>query len=375
MLTEADYAVLYDRLTTVELQEAGGLRALCNTTYLEEAAAMPGHQRVIQDVEFGTAGTVREFVGRPNFAGMWGPAQSVEAAQIKINVDRQLVAGPIGVLDYDEQNGLFDLDGRGRAKMSNNLDVRISHGIADYLAGLATFSTYDPVADDLPKDDGSGANGNAGKVFTAGRVGPAVAANIGINGDRATATFGQPLGNEAVAMVGKAIDELLRYSALRFEHIYAMNQNQIGPAVGSFWSMSDPAVVDCYARYLLEELDSELVKDTGVFSAETPRIFSTMAYKGRRYGIDIMSLPTPKLQPAQDSAATKKAGFPIYIGTNMAVTCAVEPVATSVTPASITAGIAGLQPGVTTVGQHCYWGRGLVNSQLLMKATVASAAA
>lgn len=381
MITDTqDYVLGYSAETTVELQEAAGLLALTNTTYLNTTGS--GHEQQTAHILFGTVGASDEAVGRDNLPQTWGDPVSLNATRIKIDIDRQVRSEPVEVFDYDEAGVQFDIDGTGRAKVSNALQILTSRGVAEYMLGLETYSTFEPAAADLPLANGKGKNGNAGAIHNRGIVGPAVDAtnDVGIKGNRADATFGQPVakGNksedDAVTEIGSAIDKLLRYSALRFEHIYVANGQQIGPEPGALWMISDPAVVDLYARYLLEDLDSELVRDIGVFGPEVPRVFSSEAYKGRRYGIDLMTLPTPALQPAQTDAASQGAGFPVLIGTNMACSAYVEPVRTSRETAEQNVGRSDAKVGVSIMGQWFYWGRGLVNAPLLTRATVRSLA-
>ena len=375
-----DYVLGYSAETTIELQEAAGMLALTNTTYMNTSGQ--GHDQQTAAILFGTVGATDEAVGQANIPQVWGNPVALNATRIKIAIDRQVRSDPVEVLDYDEKGVAFDIEGKGRAKVSNALQVQVSRAIAEYMLGLDAYTTFEPAAGDLPQANGKGDNDNAGKIANRGIVGPAVDAtnDVGIKGDRSEQTFGQPSAkgsksvDDCVEEVGGALDDFFRYSALRFQHIYVANGQQIGPEVGSLWAMADPAVIDLYAKYLLDHTGTELVVDTGVFGPETPRIFSSQAYHGRRYGIDLMSLPTPALQPAQTNAASQGAGFPILCGSNMAVSAYVEPTNTSMEEATRNVGRSDAKVGASLMGQWFYWGRGLVNAPLLTRATVRSLA-
>ena len=133
------------------------------------------------------------------------------------------------------------------------------------------------------------------------------------------------------------------------------------------WCVADPSVWDLYAKWLD---DRDIGYDPIARGFEGPM----MATPGRmRHGVMLNDYTSPALQPGQADDAAKAGGFPVYFGTNMACAAAVEPFRTAIDPATQRVD-ASDQVGVSLMGQWSYWGRGLVNAPLLVRAAVASVA-
>lgn len=379
-INDADAGQLYSNQTTIHLQEAPGLMGLVNRAWEAEVTSGRGHKTTIQDVDFSYFGSdfVRESDATMGSPETYQAATSIGLKQIEFILNKLFDTKPVEVYEYDEWGVPIDLDPKAQAKVANELDLKISQFIATYWKGLGTFSTYEPAAADLPKEDvsaGKGPNNNAGNIFNHGMLGTVATDtdnSVGISGDKSEATFGDLKGTNALTVVGKAIYDMLRRSRRRMEHIYLMNGNQIGDAPGSLWAVADPAVWDAYAAYYRETFKTELsaLIPAGFDGREAPRIFGGEAYQGRSFGHDLISYASPNFQPGQANKAAKASGFPIFIGTNMGVTFAMRAVQTAIDPKDRL--YVGKKIGVKSMAQHTYGGIQLVNAPCMTKATVVS---
>ena len=71
----------------------------------------------------------------------------------------------------------------GQSRMANLNVTWREQELISYLDGLATYTTNEPAADDLPKLDNSGSNGNAGKIYETSVAGATFLVNGRLKGN------------------------------------------------------------------------------------------------------------------------------------------------------------------------------------------------
>ena len=194
----------------------------------------------------------------------------------------------------------------GTAKLRNNSVVWREANVLAYLDSLESYTTAQPTADDLPKLDNTGANGNAGKIFettigaAANTIDPVTGALNGNNSAK----------NDTARAIIDAIATLR--TRIRRRHVGVNEQGMvIGGDPGIPAILNPPevgrAVVESLRQLDLqgEQLNRELYRDMGVFGAQA---FDWQLNNLAGFSTTGIKLP---------SSAT--AGFTCYLMTNKAI--------------------------------------------------------
>lgn len=181
-----------------------------------------------------------------------------------------------------------------------------------YMNGLSTYSTVQPTADDLPKLDNTGTNGNAGSIFTVtigeaeNTISPEGELNGNANAQNATATA---LLNGLTA---------LRTRVRRRNVGLTEEGSVIGMDPGTFMFLCPPEVGRAYNEALRnrriegEQLNRQLYSMLGTFAEDAFEFqLSNLA------SFSSTALPVP---------ASDTAGFTSYLMTNKAIRYGEEPV-------------------------------------------------
>lgn len=246
----------------------------------------------------------------------------------------------------------------GSQNMRNIAVTEREDDIVSYMDSLATYTTDEPAAADVPLLDNTGKNGNAGAIYhkTIG-----VAANVVDN------VTGAITGNEAAKLAtATALVEALADLRLRIRRRnvgISESGRVIGMDPGTFAFVCPPEVGRAFnsALRLLklpnEELNRQLYRDLGAFAdAAFEFQLDNLA------SFSSTSLPTP-------SSATD--GFDCYLMTNKAIFYGEQAAQFwSQTPRSM--------GGVNNGPYYSYhqlfeWGRKMVNQECIIKVTVRSA--
>lgn len=246
----------------------------------------------------------------------------------------------------------------GSQKMRNLAVAAREDNLVSYMDSLATYTTDEPKAADLPRLGNNGDNGNAGKIY---------ATTVGVAANTVSATTGALVGNAAAqtatatALVEALADLKLR---IRRRNVGVNEEGRvIGMDPGNFAFVCPPEIGRSFttAMRLLEvpneQLNRELYRNMAAFA--------DAAFEFQINGIPSFSstaLPRP-------SSATD--GYDCYFLTNKAIFYG-EMQASFWSQAPRQAG--GVNDGpFYSYHQLFEWGRKMVNNECIIKVTVRSA--
>ena len=194
----------------------------------------------------------------------------------------------------------------GVAQLRNNSIVWREANVINYLDSLESYTTSQPTADDLPKLDNTGANGNAGKIFEV---------TIGAAANTIDHETGALIGNNSAknATANALIDALATLrTRIRRRHVGVTEQGMtIGGDPGTFAFINPPEVGRAVNESLRqldlqgEQLNREIYRDMGAF-AEKAFDFQI----NNLAGFTSTSIQLP---------ASATGGFTCYLMTNKAV--------------------------------------------------------
>ena len=246
--------------------------------------------------------------------------------------------------------------GRGRinagvAKLQSNALLYREDNIVAYMGALETYATDDPAADDLPKDDNSGTNGNAGSIH---------ATTIG-SGNQALLTNGVPRTSGATDVFLTGLEDL----RLRLQDTNIIGGELIAGDLGAPVLLVRPEVLRGFINMLRNA--KVTAESLNISLYQSMAAFGTALEQDRLMDLNIVvsqALPKP---------ASNTAGFVSYLFTPQAITYADDvPNFWSQAPRAN----GGLNPGpFFSYHQVFSFGRKLVNANQIIEVTFATAAA
>ena len=308
----------------------------------------------------GTEASTMVFADRPNEKADYQESKEFSISHQIIRVDQ---GGENSFRSYKKD---IERSGRGRQRVADgsqhlrNLAVNArENNMVGYFGSLATYTTKNPVAADLPLLNNNGANGNAGKIY---------ATSFGEAANTVSNVDGALLGDEnaRTATARAFVDGLtnLRLRMRRRNVVLSESGTVIGTDPGAFAFVCPPEVgrtgVEALRQLEIpnEQLNRDIYLNSGAFSSE--------AFAFQISGIPAFvsnSLPVP-------SSAT--GGFVCYLMTPNAIYYGEDQVTFwSQAPAED----GGINPGpFYSYHQVFTWGRKLVNPECMIKVTVRTAA-
>ena len=235
----------------------------------------------------------------------------------------------------------------GQSRMANLNVTWREQELISYLDGLATYTTNEPAADDLPKLDNSGSNGNAGKIYETSVAGATFLVNGRLKGN-----------NTARNNTADAVQEALTGLRLRLARRYAGGRGEtIGGDPGTFYLVGPPeagrGMVECWRQINRASgtLDSMVNRDVRAFASEA-------------FNVELGGVTTDT-STAFRAPASATAGFTMYLMTPRAVTYAEEPVQNWT---QVPVSVGGVNPGdFNSYYRNFSLGVKVINPELIMK--------
>lgn len=246
----------------------------------------------------------------------WDDGNNITSAQVILTQNREVrKTSIISRLDA-AQSTINELD-KERQEQVGELARKKEDILTTYIAGLATHTTVLPASADYPKADGTGANGNGGKVFTQ-TYGTAGSITIGTNG--------VPKGTGASAFP----TEILKRGRI----VMARNNYLRGGGITSMEDRSDMVyafMAPEIAQILLDDLEKNrnfsqtLTENVLGLDDNGQRFNGTNTYEGTYRGIHIMTSTSPAL-----GGGGQDVPWPIWILSGKAIAWTDGPVLTQI---------------------------------------------
>ena len=227
----------------------------------------------------------------------WAAGEGITSAQVILqqNLEARKVS-TIGRLDA-QQSPIDELE-KERRDIVGQLARSKEDELAKYIDGLTTTTNVVPVAADYPQPNGSGSNGNGGKVFTQ---------SFG-----AAASRINPDGTTQNAAARKHVTNILKRARL----IMTKNNYLRGGGLDSMGDRND--MVYAFMAPELAQIVLDDIEESRNFSTSLtenvlglddggPRINGSNAYEGTYRGIHIMTSTNPAL------LATSAKPWPVWV--------------------------------------------------------------
>ena len=302
-INAADVNVIHSTMTAITLERAPMLAMLCDRQFEGELSSARSTIINIPDLS-ATAAASR---GRTD---AYDDRSELGAQQTVHEIDKHYESGyKISYIDQIEVP--WNAVAQANEAVASALMTTIDDQINTYWAGLTTKTITTPSTDwaaaDLPKDDGSGNNTNAGSIaqFVYGTTGNIIP-NTGVPSSDAAGAF---------------VRDFLAAVSLRFERRNVWSGNYIGGSADPqrAFCVLPPELVKVLSddlatqNYHWDELTSSLLRG--------PSILSTIKYHGTLYGIEIMSSNALPIPTGNASGTPWK----FYAGTPRATALSVRP--------------------------------------------------
>jgi len=336
-MTAADMAERFSRMTTIDVDRAPTILPFLDRSW--EAELLNAEVTTIQNWNLASAEATLATLSRTTAKAAWQTAKEMARTQILFRWTQQAQQGvDIPYLDV-VQSPVGDLE-KVRAALAAALARQIEDNVVAYLNGLTAYTTAKPAAGDLPKEDGTGSNGNAGKIYSK------------TYGDATNyiGTDGAPKGTGDTL-----VKEALRDASVRFQRSDVLTGVGVGTrAPSGLVSFIQPELL----RVMADELEDDA---TGAWApperaaAEGPAILRGERYGGTYRGIQLISCNGL-------AAPTAKGTWPFYIFTREAVAYARSmTILQNLTPQT------NQDKPVYNQKVLMFFGRQLINSHLIMK--------
>ena len=226
------------------------------------------------DVDFRTA------ANRAKLNRAWADGTDITSAHVILTQGREARAiSHLGRKDVD-QSPIAELD-KERNEQVGELARNKEDKLAEYIDGLATTTNVVPAAADYPNPQGTGSNGNGGKVY---------AETVGTAGTGFIDTSGTPKRN-ADARIPTNILKKARLTMVRNDYLRGGDITSMGDRNDMVYAFMAPEI----AQVLLDDIEESrnfsttLTENVLGLDDNGPRLNGNNAYEGTYRGIHVMT--------------------------------------------------------------------------------------